>query len=519
MVETKQSDSKNTFEIIKDEEDAQKIKKNELALKYLKVLGDPICILRITQSLNALKYTIYFAKTYDKSKPIDSWIITEYQAILIEIYLNLMKSIFRHNDYAILNEILAIFKHFTENSKEFCQKLSQPDEVYEILFNLLNNIELDGELAKNKLNNEQSELVIVIILNLSRFYPDFKEKWDKQNAVESLNKISAKFNNLNTGYEKWYSFLALENLNNSNMNEFYDSSLNFASDQVETREQMLKRQNVGIKYLKFLNEPATILNCLQSMNFFYFINDKGLNYDDIDPNVRDTFVESIINLVKYLIDCTIEQLSLKSSVVDFINIVNSDLGDLAAAIKPKKKITEVNLKKHLLLIVKLTEIIQALANESVKFCIRIHKISGAIKMFFEFIRNEIVSDYLIQNLTKKMSSSLLKDCYEGIIGCIHNLSRVNYRFRSMWNEFDAVKSCIRFSEKLGPVDPHYRFYVYMILANIATDEQIDTLQEIKVSTQNITELIKACSDSLENKERTPVRVKVGIELFFNIFEI
>ena len=117
--------------------------------------------------------------------------------------------------------------------------------------------------------------------------------------------------------------------------------------------------------------------------------------------------------------------------------------------------------------------------------------------------NSHLSDYLVKNYNTKQSQSsvMLLTCYQYIVMCILNLSRVNYKFKKLWESLDSVNVLINFSQLIGPISSSLLFVLYIIISNIATDKQIDTLQEIRVAIKNITDLISQCADFLEGKEK------------------
>jgi hypothetical protein len=106
---------------------------------------------------------------------------------------------------------------------------------------------------------------------------------------------------------------------------------------------------------------------------------------------------------------------------------------------------------------------------------------------------------------------MLLSCYQYIIMCILNLSRVNYKFKKLWESLDSVNVLINFSQLIGPISSSLLFVLYIIISNIASDKQIDTLQEIRVAIKNITDLISKCAVYIESSDKIN-RVQVRIYL-------
>ena len=244
-----------------------------------------------------------------------------------------------------------------------------------------------------------------------------------------------------------------------------------------------------------------MVNCDIFMNIIYYMcSMNSWTIETITPeDLKIYFVEMIVSVLKYLYKDLLHLLSKYEAQQD---------PDMAVSEKKRKSLSG-RIKKNLMLNEKLTTILQDYANASTSFCIIYHRTNDGIKVLFDFIKNDFLSDYLVSSLTKSMSQLILKDAYESVIGSLHNLSRFNYKFKSVWEQCDAVEACIQFSNKLGSVDPHYRFYVYMIIANIASDSQIDTLPEIKVAIEQITFLIKSIAAYFDDPDNPIKRTKVS----------
>jgi len=255
--------------------------------------------------------------------------------------------------------------------------------------------------------------------------------------------------------------------------------------------------------LKFLDDAKSQVNSDQLMNMLYFMCSIDIwTFDSIIPeSLQDYFVDAIVSLLKYLYKDLLHLLSKYEAQQD---------PDMISVDKKVKIAMNGRIKKNLTLTEKLTTILQNYANASTNFCIKYHRNEEGVKVLFDFIKNDFLSDFLVGTLTKSTQSHLiLKDAYESVIGSLHNLSRFSYKFKSIWDQCDAVEASIQFSNKLGKVDPHYRFYVYMIIANIATDSQIDTLPEIKVAIKQITDLIRKIAELFNNSDQPVKRTTVS----------
>ena len=77
-----------------------------------------------------------------------------------------------------------------------------------------------------------------------------------------------------------------------------------------------------------------------------------------------------------------------------------------------------------------------------------------------------------------------------------------------WDACDPVNSCLKFLEKTGD---EFKFTIYLVIANVATDNQIETLPEIKTAVKIITGMAKSCIDSLDNESHI---LRMPVFLFF-----
>lgn len=502
-----------SFELIENEDNQEKIKKRNLAIKYLESINDSEKIKKTKQILNALEYLSDCFESNDdlsfKNLP------DEYKTTAVQVLINLIKivlNVFKTNKSlensesqtysSILSQVIKSIFILASKSTEFCLQYQEKNsKSIDLLIEILQESG-KAEKALFFLEDDIYRHLLMSLVCLARYQTKYPSNWI--GATKCLKNFKNKLKDLNEFDYNWYLFLINENLNKTD-NNYLDFDFSFEINLDELPSEKTFRRNFGIKFLQFLNESIAMFESEQTMNVIYYICDiNSESFDEIDADLQDFFVSGLIDLLKYCIMDFLNQLN-KDSKRDIQNATPEKQSKQKS--KPKLNLKK-SIKKNLVLIEKITQIVQNYSNSSYVYCIKFHKVPQSISMLFDFIKNEQLSDYLAENITKKMTSYLLKDCYEGVIGSLHNLSRLENRFKSIWNGCDALNSCIKFSDKLGPIDEHYRFYVYMIIANIATDKQIDTLPEIKIAIKSISDLIKNCADLL-GKEEPAERTKVN----------
>ena len=95
--------------------------------------------------------------------------------------------------------------------------------------------------------------------------------------------------------------------------------------------------------------------------------------------------------------------------------------------------------------------------------------------------------------------------YDPIFGSILNLSKVEYKFKSVWHLCEPIKSCISLSDQIGL--NAYKGIAYLTISNIADDSEINTLPEIKNAIEFITKYIEFGVEAINSAEG-PEKMKV-----------
>ncbi len=499
------------FEIINDENLEKKIYKRDLAIKYLGFVKSIEIneILNRPQCNKALEYLLSLFKS-ESTDQVVATMTEPNQEMIIAMLVDLIKAelkdflnsvnTFSFDDmsagtksvqtFVLLNKLTETLELLSRNSNQFCIKFHENSKLKD-LCEIISIIKNDYTESVVDMAQNQIKAFTLVFLNLSRFAFQFKDQW--YNCELVLLSFQEKFSKFD--YLNWLVFLIGQNVSSNFVrpDEAYTSNLDFLISSDEPSDNQIRKCYLGFKYFKYLNEPQKILGCSQAMNIIYYVSACSLyDYDIIELEFRADFIQVIISLISYLYDITTEYVRQNCQT--------------------STKKTDTLIRKNLVFIEKTAQIIQNMSNRSFKFCLDFNRTNNALKCMLNFIQSDCLSEFLVENLKKKMSSFILKGCYDAVIGSLHNLSRAEYKDKKLWQDLNSVQCCINFSEKLGAISEKYRAYVYMIISNIASDSQIDSLPEIKIALQNITDLIKSCTKQLEDNE-DPLRIKVFYRFF------
>jgi hypothetical protein len=558
--QTNKSLSISSFVIIEDEEQPARLRKRELALRYLTFINDEAdFILKSSHALAALKYILYtISEKRDKYEEIASELHKDYLLYLLpklikEEYGNTALKYLTFNlgdtfhqdeinavtvDSSLLESLCKSLHVLCEQSTLFCSDLlfrkparhrGEPRSSLNILLGLIDHVQSGSEESFLNVNRTAFQDLVYAFYYLSLYYnlnsgtsimngsaSEVSKNTANvnQNDIERiLNGFALKFASFDYFSFHWMPYIVIENFKNVRTHEKENNEANAVAQQIETfpihkeffdsifeaKEQTTSAQaihlhEIALRYLDYMSEPEQMFKNELTMNLFYYMaNSTYMVYEPMNKHFQDKFVHTIVDLLKYLyneLSISLRRLQQQQHTVD------------------KSKHTDI--KKTLMLIENILLIVQMYSNMSIKFCNRYHEVNSSIETLFKFIVDEELSDFLVSNLTKRISSYMLRGCFDGVIASLHNLSRVAYKYRYIWAYCNDVQACINFAEKLGPIDERYRSDVYMIIANIATDAEIDTLPEIRVAIKNIIMFIERCAKLLGESE-SPPRLKIQLE--------
>ncbi|RNA36713.1 hypothetical protein BpHYR1_013375 [Brachionus plicatilis] len=142
-----------------------------------------------------------------------------------------------------------------------------------------------------------------------------------------------------------------------------------------------------------------------------------------------------------------------------------------------------------------------LINKSIEYSTLFHRNPNGLNVLFNFIDNDQLMDFYL-----KSGNSDIEENYDWIVNALYNLSRLQHKFLDEWNIHDPVDKCLKFLVKAGN---SFKLVIYVLVANIASDDQIKTLPELKMAIENISEIIRECASSLDSDKEIQ-RIKLSV---------
>jgi hypothetical protein len=127
--------------------------------------------------------------------------------------------------------------------------------------------------------------------------------------------------------------------------------------------------------------------------------------------------------------------------------------------------------------------------------------NGAVSIILKFVTNDTLCDILLkrtdiknQNLQKKFEKTI-----EYAIEILHNLSHTVGQTREHWVKSDATNILIKLSDKYQSKSSSM-ISIYLAIANIANDSEIDSLSKINEVLQDLTLIIKKFEIGMSSEE-------------------
>ena len=386
---------------------------------------------------------------------------------------------FKNESFQVTDEFKQVsetLELLSRNSYQFCLIFIQNSNL-NTMFDIIKTIQ---QMEKMSSFEDYFKSLIETCVNLSRFTINLLPFWKECDAVEILSNFTNDFINLFEFDLNWLRFLALENLSKSleDPNKAFDSTFTFEDYQVEASENFFEEKeakfiigyksmvNLGFTYFIFINEPDQMLKSEQSQHIACLLQDycDDCGFEEIDAQLQSFCVQFFVDVLVFLYDMIKEG------------------GDISKYLQP---------------IDKFAGLVQTYSNESFKFCNKINATKNGIKVFFDFIQN--------QTLLAQFIESGSFTFYDPILSSILNLSKVENKFKSVWQPCEPIKSCIHLSDQIGL--NAYKGLAYLTISNIADDSEINTLPEIKNAIAFITKFIEFGVEAISSDEG-PEKMKV-----------
>ena len=328
-----------------------------------------------------------------------------------------------------------------------------------------------------------SRLVFATLLNMSREYRvQYKAHWLACNALERLAQHANEYR-FTSGDTKWTIFLIIENLDNYKPIDRakYDTTFTFAiGDPNSPMEQMM----LAIRYMKYVRDALAFVNDVHSVNALFYLSevaaDDPTSYDLISDNYRRELVAILARVVAFLYT---EMAGVRK---------NSDYAMF---------------KRDLFVFSTSARLVATYAKYSPKFADMFaaynnnnnnHSDDG-LRALISLVGDEHLSDRMLKYLKSTLLSRMLGTCYAHASEALFHLSvRARDSTRKRWQELSGVDVCARLAGKLGLGDEAMLSTLYMTMANVASDAQLERSGEMRVAARYIAKLVIRCVESIES---------------------
>ncbi len=154
------------------------------------------------------------------------------------------------------------------------------------------------------------------------------------------------------------------------------------------------------------------------------------------------------------------------------------------------------------------QLIWCLTNFSIKFRRLFHTQQGSLAIFYyiankRFLEFVLYKKNIFEESTEPNEQFMLIDAF---IGSLHNLSK-SVRFEK---EINATKLLISFAHEIRAEKGHL-MQIYMILANIMTDKEIDELKDTITIVNKLVEIIGQCAKLIKEHGNKLKRSKIEFD--------
>ena len=158
---------------------------------------------------------------------------------------------------------------------------------------------------------------------------------------------------------------------------------------------------------------------------------------------------------------------------------------------------------------KCLEIVRHFTNYSMLFRNEFYELNG-LNVLWKFINNDTLLDlYMKINAAQNVTFIHLNRLVRGTLGILFNLSREYDNFSFKWKELNAFEVIFNLSEKIKRINDN-QLTVYMLLASIASDDEIDKFEDLRLVIPEIVAIINKCTKCLKS-DKNLERVKVQLD--------
>jgi hypothetical protein len=252
----------------------------------------------------------------------------------------------------------------------------------------------------------------------------------------------------------------------------------------KSKRELEKKRDIALKYLCAQKDLSLILDTQLGRDMLRFIHKLTLKIMRLIYYViQASYHKQMISLLEYQYEKVIDNLPNETFDDDI-----DETGQMGETYKQLDL-----LKTQLLTLMNFT-------NRSIDFCSSLHE-TNAIQVLLKFVTNEFFLNVLAGKVeVNKKYATLVKNLVRISLGSLHNMAKVNDKYIDEWNRSNAAKTLLDLSKRLGDEgveNPSIRNSIYMTVASIASEDEIESLKDIQLVLKEIIYIISMCVKQLK----------------------
>jgi hypothetical protein len=145
------------------------------------------------------------------------------------------------------------------------------------------------------------------------------------------------------------------------------------------------------------------------------------------------------------------------------------------------------------------------SNSSIEFCIRFQEDDeNGIKVILDFMNEKEILSAILNN----KNNFLMKyfKCFNfSLFASLFYLSKTAYKNKDKWNDLNAFNNLLTLSDKTTHLNFNYQLFIFLTIANIATEEDLKTLSISSTILDFLTQMVKEFAKQLDNDDQEEVK--------------
>jgi hypothetical protein len=268
----------------------------------------------------------------------------------------------------------------------------------------------------------------------------------------------------------------------------------------------------SVNYILSLNDPWAIIKnltlVLKNLETISEINLKSdFSFEWLTDDKKLKFIEIIIDFFKYSYENIKENIQNYNLIIKYENNENNNNNN---------NLLLTNCKINTLL--QFSLITWHWASKSIYFCIKFHELNG-LRILFKYINDNLLIFHLIEKLKQQTIKnnkyekvySNLALVYKSIAGTIHNLSKFEPNYRSIWHDLNAYQHLLNlanlFSDNKRKLD--IDLLAYFSIVNLAKNEtDLISLTELNNYILKVVDLIQLAGFDMATNESQLINRKL-----------